>query len=675
MKSELYQTSQRTLLPHLARVALLVAAHATTGCGDDENAPRLVVGGTGGGSATQSDAGATGGTSGIPNPCTQATSDFAGRDADELFKMDQVPVFDLYLPAEDWETLKRHARDEQYVAAQACFQGEAIGLVGLRFKGAYGSLYSCFDAAGNNICRKLGMKLKFDEYVGAQRFFGLKRLNFQGYRWDDSYIKEHLAYELYRSIGIVSPRTSWAVLRVNGESQGLFGMVEQIDGRFTQDRWPNNGEGNLFKEVWPGQVDEDWARSHLETNKDQGDVSAILAFADALRTSTTDGLRSTLGAFTDIDYLTRYMVVDDAIANFDGVTTYYTSGSPDEAGNHNFYLYQEAANQFTIIPWDLEATFSLASNFGNVPYWQTTPADCTQSYPVWGGENRVIAPGCDPVFRALAADPSGYRALARELLDGPFAEDSMLRSIDASAAFIRESARQDPHGPGPVGFENGVGYIKQDIPKLRRRLEHFMSGEESTPLVFETTRVADFETADDFGITDGTGQMSNAHTTASVQLNTESPISGGKSLRILFSFGNEEEPWQQWMWYRVPMLPAPTDVSALTGISLKIRSNMAREVRLSLISPHNSKTTEGIDVGWDLPATTTAAEFTVNFADAKVPVWATDPGDDLGLILKTVTTLSFQPACNFRDTGSVLGQLPDGVTDTGWVDIDDITFF
>jgi hypothetical protein len=62
----------------------------------------------------------------------------------------------------------------------------------------------------------------------------------------------------------------------------------------------------------------------------------------------------------------------------------------------------------------------------------------------------------------------------------------------------------------------------------------------------------------------------------------------------------------------------------------------------------------------------------VRFADAKVPDWATDPGDDLHAILQTVTGVMFSPQCTDRDTD---GQLPDGVTDDGWVDIDDIAFF
>jgi hypothetical protein len=66
---------------------------------------------------------------------------------------------------------------------------------------------------------------------------------------------------------------------------------------------------------------------------------------------------------------------------------HHTSGSPDQARNHNYYFYQESPHKFSIIPRDLESTLSLYSNFGNVPYWQTVPTDCSLQYLVWGGPN------------------------------------------------------------------------------------------------------------------------------------------------------------------------------------------------------------------------------------------------------------------------------------------------
>ena len=653
-------------------VVSMVAAGVMAACGGGSPDVGGQAQGSGGTGNNKADSGIAEDDSGIPNPCGAIDTSLKDKDAAELFGMTSIPTFDLYLPDAAWQSLKVHARDEQYVQAQACFQGKAIGLVGLRFKGSYGSLYDCFDANGNDICRKLGMKIKFDEYVQGQHFYGVNRLNFQGYHYDDSYMKERLSYDLYRAMGVVAPRASWALLHVNDEPQGLFGMVEDIDGRFTKDRWPNNGDQNLYKEVWPDQTSDSWILQQLQTNTAVGDIGAFKAFSQAINAAAPGDLRSTLGSFSDLDYWARYMAVDDAIANFDGITTYYITGSQDQAGNHNFYFYQEAPNKFTIIPWDLESTMSLTSGFGNVPYWQTLPSDCSQEYLAWGGPLYVIAPGCNRVFQALAADPTSWRAAAQQLLDGPFAEAQMDQNIDTLAAFIRTEAAADPQGPGASAFESAVAFQKQEIPNLRRRLQHFLSGEPSVPLELDTTKVNDFETADDYGITDGTMQMSNGNTTASVTLDTTDPIDGAQTLRMLFDFGNETTAWQQWTLYRIPLVDAPKDLTALTGIRLMIRSNQARTVRFDINSPYNSQANAGVNKGWDLSVTTASSTLTVQFANARVPSWATDPGDSLTQVLRTANALTFQPICNSRDAS---GQLPAGVTDNGWVDIDDLEFY
>lgn len=616
--------------------------------------------------------GVDGGGDAIVNPCGEPDPNLAAMDADEFFGRTKIPTFDLHLPADAWADLQAHARDEIYVPAQACLDGKAIGLVGLRFKGSYGSLYNCFDANGKNTCRKLGMKIKFDEYVEDQRVAGLDRLNFQGYRYDGSYMKEALTYDLYRAMGVKAPRSSWAKLRVNGELQGLFGLVEEIDKRFVKDRWPGSPDGNLFKEVWPGQTDEEWMTSHLHTNKTVADVSAFKAFSEALNAASDADLRTVLGNHVDLDYWARYMAVDDAVANFDGVTTYYTSGSLDEAGNHNFYIYQESATKFTIIPWDEESTLSTASNFGNVPYWQTLPADCTQQYGVWGGLNKVIAPGCNRVFRALAADTTAWHTHAQALLDGPFTVANMTANVEKIVNLIRAEAIADPHGPGENEFKNSVGYIKQDVPRLRARLEHFMSGLPSTPQVLVTTAVNGFETSDSYGLIDGTMQMSNPSSTMSVTVNTTAPLAGSKSVRIDFSFANETAPWQQWMLYTVPFDSTPKNLGTYTGIRMKMRSNVARTVRINFMSPNNPRNSEGVAIGWDVDVTATAATYTVNFATAETQSWAGPVADDHALIFKTGSGIQWMPQCNGRGTA---GQLPAGTTDTGWVDIDDVEFF
>lgn len=660
--------------------ALFLLLVSPTACGRRPSVHSTPVhegGGGRGGSAADADQGGSVGEGGqsnpnTDNPCGDPDPTFAEKDAGDLFAFPHAPVFDLYLPADAWADLQVNARDEQYVEAQACFEGKAIGRVGLRFKGSYGSLYNCFDSSGTNTCRKLGMKIDFTEYEPDLRFYELKRLNFHGYRYDDSYLKERISYDLYRAMDIVAPRAAWALLRVNDDPQGVFGMVEEVDGRFTQDRWPDDPDGNLYKEAWPGDTDDAYLLEHLKTNEDEGQIGAFQAFSEAINTAPEAELRDTLGHYMDLEYLAAYMAVDDAVANFDGITTFYTSGGSDSAGNHNYYIYEEAADRFTLVPWDLEATL-YPSGFGNVPCWQTVPEDCSVSYPVWeDGKNRVIAPGCDRVFRAMAADLDDYRAAVQRLLEGPFSEDALLDTIDRHVAFIHEEATSDPHGPGASQFESAVSFLRQQIPNLRRRLEFIRTGESTTPLEITVGETTDFESNDEYGLTVGTLQLSNGNTTASVTLQQTEPLSGSQSLHFAFEFGNEDDAWGQWTLYRVPLAQAPKDLTALSGVRLKARSNETRTVRLDLTSPEDSANNEGIHFGWDLSVRAETKSFEVLFEDARIPSWASDPGDELGDILAVVSGISLQPNCNGRDDS---GQLPEGTSDDGWVEIDDIEFF
>ncbi len=410
-----------------------------------------------------------------PPAClSDVDSTLADRDAEELFGIDHVPVFDIYLPADKWDSLQAHAVEEQYTEAQVCFEGRSIGegMVGLRFKGSYGTLYGCFEN-GELVCPRLSMKLKFSEYDEAGRFFGLKHLIFNANRFDDTRMKERLAYEVYHDMGIIAPRASWAVVRVNGKSYGLYGMVEQIDGHFTADRWPDYPDGNVYKELWPTDTDPGTAIASLRTNEDTPDVSGFTAFAEAFAAADDADLLTVLGEYTDLEHWARYMAVDEAILSYDGVTYFWTDGVTFH--NHNYYFYEDAPSHFTIVPWDVESTFWIDPEHA-APHWTAEPDDCSLTYEYWGGE--AIAPGCDRVFKALNMDHTAWLAAMQELLDGPFAEDKMLDKIDRFVEFIGKEARAKETPTMQGSFDGSVGYLRDTIPELRARMEAFIAAEQ-----------------------------------------------------------------------------------------------------------------------------------------------------------------------------------------------------
>ncbi|MBN2717545.1 MAG: CotH kinase family protein [Deltaproteobacteria bacterium] len=402
---------------------------------------------------------------------------FAEQDADVLFNYSHVPTFDITLPEDKWNALIASAMDEEWEQADVSFEGYPIGTVGLRFKGSYGTLYACFDESGDMICPRLSMKIKFSKYNEDLRFFGLKRLNFNANRYDDTRMKEKLAYDVYREMGITAPRSYWANVRVNGKSYGLYGMVEEIDGAFTKNRWPNHPDANVYKEVWPTDTRELDIKDGLRTNEDNGDVSGFVAFASAFTAATTaEDALTVLGQYTDLDQWARYMAVDEAILSYDGVTYFYTDDGT-WSHNHNYCFYEDSPGHFTLIPWDVESTFWINPDHAP-PHWTEQPEDCTSTYPYWSG--LATAPGCDPVFRALTTNLAPFYAASRELLDGPFEEQKMLDAIDTYTALIGEHART-PETPTMYNeFDGAVSYLKSEIPRLRARLEQLIGAPQNT---------------------------------------------------------------------------------------------------------------------------------------------------------------------------------------------------
>ncbi|KYF67243.1 hypothetical protein BE11_08420 [Sorangium cellulosum] len=668
---------------------VLAAAAVGAGCGDDEGAGGGAgTGGSGGaGAGGQSAGGAgAGGEGGAGEggaggqvstpPCEPADPTLADRDADELYAADEIPRFDFHLPEERWAELKANARDEEYVEAEACYKGKSLGVVGLRFKGGYGTLELCFDEQGRLTCPKLSMKVKFDEYVDGQRFHEQKRLNFHSMTWDPTRLHERIAYGLYREMGVPAPRSSWATLHVNGASQGLFSMVEDVDGPFLESNFPEGPEGQLYKEAWPVTDDAGYYAERLETNEDEATHERFVAFASDLASAEGAERLDALSQWADIEQLQRYMAVDEAIMNWDGVTTFYV----DDAGganNHNFFIYDDpSSGKFRLIPWDLDQTLSPSTYFGQVPRWTEAPATCPTDLLVFMGMEKVRQPSCDALFSALLQDPAGYRAALQELLAGPFSEGRIEEQVDRYAALIRAAVEEDPLGPGLAGWEPAVERLRQEVPILRERLARFASGTPLAPFSFTATGINDFEAADTLGLYVGTLLATNNASGAVQSLTQEDPLNGAQSLLLRFDFRDEGYAWGQYVYFAVPLAEGPVDVTSLEGVRFRARADGARWLRFDVESPAQSEGISGVRHGWDVRLSAEPQLIELKFADMELPGWAIDdgrdPGDDVNDVLRSIIGLSFGPQMNGVGASGFLGR---GEVDSGTIEIDDVELF
>jgi spore coat protein CotH len=610
----------------------------------------------------------------LPVPAAECPGcpEYAGRDGAELFAWSSVPVFELSLPAERWEWLRTHARDEQYEDAELRFEGEDYGWVGLRFKGGYGTLQTCVDDTGQLSCPKLSMKIKFDRLDPERRFFGLKRLNFHSMIRDASKLRERVAYDLYRQLDVVAPRSHWAVLRVNGESFGVFSLVEDVDGRFTEGRWPGNGDGNLYKEAWPQTDEVGYYAEHLETNQETAQHTAMIGFSGELALSSGDARGPTLARWADLDYLVRYMAVDDAIANWDGITTFYCGA--DACYNHNYFWYQEENRDFFwLIPWDLDNTFAPGTAAQQVPHWSTESGDCNARYGVFS--TQVMAPGCDPLLAALASDRTRYVAAVQRLLDGPFAETRVRAEIAAHSELIREAVAADPLGPGVAAWQASVEQLERTLPVLRERLEALRDAAPLPALTLALDTVNGFEEVSDLGVALGALSLTNPSSTIAHGLNRSAPLSGLRDLRLDFEYRNDPPPggaWAQWILFRLGLAGGTQSLASHTGIRLLLAADQARTVRIDLESDRHQAGDEGIKFGWEVPVDTTPTPVVLRFSEATLPSWARVTGDDLAVVLDAVSGIALHPFCVGRDG---TGYLPGRTTDPGRLQIDDVEIF
>ncbi|HEX2656633.1 MAG TPA: CotH kinase family protein, partial [Polyangia bacterium] len=575
-------------------------------------------------------------------------------------------------PAADWADLKAHATDEQYVRAEATFEGQPAGTIGLRFKGSFGTLVNCFDSSGRLTCAKLSFKVDFEEYDSTNRFFGLKRLNLHSMINDPTKLHERIAYELYQLSGVKAPRSTWANVKVNGENQGLFSLVEEIDGRFTAETWPGAGDGNLYKEVWPTSGMTSFVDG-LQTNKSIADVSGMAAFADDLRGAPDAALATTLAKWTDPDYLNRYLAVDDAIVNCDGITAFYAPMPTGDAwGNHNFYWYQEPTRPyFWLIPWDMDMTMTTCSFFAAVPNWSSTPADCTHNSAVWGS-SWVKPPGCDRLFQAAHQNHAGYAAAVDQLLAGPFAMATLMPKIDAWSAFIRPSVVADPTLGGDAAWQSAVAQLRATIPTLRARLLALRDGKPIRPVALALDALNDFEQTAAADVALGLTALSNGGSDTAVTLGTAGALSGAQDLRLDFTYRDPASMggWQQWIYFPINFVNGPNDLTTVKTIRIRLATDRPRNIRVDLESGLYQQGSQGVKFGWDVAVTPTPTTMDLAIDMARLPSWGTAT-DDLATVRKAMSGLAFNPTPDGRGADGLLGA---GNADVGFLRIDDVQF-
>lgn len=264
----------------------------------------------------------------------------------KVFNKDEVTQINIDMKQEDFDWILENATKEEYRNCDITVNGTTFNNVGIRPKGNS----SLRTVAGNEDSDRYSFKIEFDTYIAGQTCFGLNKLALNNIIMDKTYMKEYIAYDMFASMGVVTPKYAYANITVNGEPWGLYLAVEVMEESFVERNYGSlaghlyRPEGSGADLKWTGESAANYSgiRNNAAYDVTDSDFDKVITMINNLNNGTD------LEKYLDIDAILRYFAVNTFLVNFDSYT-----------GNmkHNYYLYEENG-VFTILPWDFNLAFA-----------------------------------------------------------------------------------------------------------------------------------------------------------------------------------------------------------------------------------------------------------------------------------------------------------------------------
>src|SRR5688572_23173868 len=219
---------------------------------------------------------------------------------ERIYGLDEIPTFELALSPEARAALGQRPRE--WVRGGFAYKDERFEAVGVRLK-------------GHRSLRKLGAKSSFKiqlDRFEERRLAKASTITLNNMVEDPSMMREVLAYRLYRALGVAAPSAGFAEVVLDGESQGLYAVIESIDKPFLKKRFDDASgpiyEGEYGCDVIPEDV--------VGFDRDGGtkDRSELARFA-AIASGPADALFGPNSPL-DVPAFLRFLAVEMYVGNF-----------------------------------------------------------------------------------------------------------------------------------------------------------------------------------------------------------------------------------------------------------------------------------------------------------------------------------------------------------------------
>ena len=357
-----------------------------------------------------------------------------------------LPVYQLWLEETTWQSVQ----DQPYADTTrwATFVHESnVYPVRVRCRGAFarGWPKKCF-------------KVFFENSDG---FRDQDRINLNSAYRDVAYVREPLAYSIYRDLGVPAPESRLVRLDVNGKFWGIFAEVEQVNEDFLN-KWKLE-DTELFKAVSGAHLSdqrnlkrpEAYSGHYQNGTGIENDFTSIHAFCEGLA-KATDKV-AFFEKHVDLEHYTNYLCTNAVIQHWDSYSK-----------NH-YIAKQSPSNQWLVIPWNVDRTLGDDWSWGFKLY-DLSPFHGAREHRGPTGWNRLMdAYWKTPTLRKR------YLKRLTEVLNETFTEERLFPRIDQLSAGLKELGSPDFTRWGKMGrsrsWHQSVQELKAFVKKRRAYLQ------------------------------------------------------------------------------------------------------------------------------------------------------------------------------------------------------------
>lgn len=239
-----------------------------------------------------------------------------------------LPTYELQIPEASLQTFEADIWAPE-VDATFAFDGKSLPAK-VRLRGASARTFP-----------KKSWNVDFEDL----RFEGREELNLVAEYQDQTMMTEKLGYDLLEAMGVAAPKTRYVRVVINGEYQGVYLDIEEVDKKWVKARQMPDMDPDIYRcgswdcemKTWRGGWQGEWDK---QTNETTG-MQRLDDFLKVINFTPEPTFPEALAQTFEVDRFLRLMALEAVISNS------YVEDS------QSYYIHDDVTNRWYYVPWDL----------------------------------------------------------------------------------------------------------------------------------------------------------------------------------------------------------------------------------------------------------------------------------------------------------------------------------